>query len=202
LCNIVLLKQTDGGNAAGSGTYALRGIFSSYTAERQHRNGSGGHIGSPAGLPQEFQAAGVFPPILFEHRREYGKVRAMGLGHCHFLDRVAGNAYRGTCLARLHEQDTGFAGLNIIGRQMHAVSAACQRDIDPRVDEQFGLRSAGQRRNSAVRKLLQFADAEVFFAELNIVDAGRRALCDFFQQPQLLLSAGPGKLCAICDVAE
>jgi len=33
LCNIVLLKEPDGGNAAGSGTYALRGIFQSYTAE-------------------------------------------------------------------------------------------------------------------------------------------------------------------------
>ena len=66
-----------------------------------------------------------------------------------------------------------------MGWQMHAVSAAGQRNICPRVDEQPCARAA-ERLHGLQRQLFQRAQLQVFFAELDHLHSRGRTLSNFF----------------------
>src|SRR5258708_28560108 len=100
---------------------------------------------------------------------------------------------RGDCSSPA-EHRASFAGGNIMGRQMHAMCPASERYVYARIDQQARLRSLRKGACNALTNSFQVPAAEVFFAQLNVIDSGSRALRNFFQQARFLSYAITGKL--------
>src|SRR5262249_18751214 len=110
-----------------------------------------------------------------------------------------GNQRRGDVSAI--EDSPDLAGLEVVAGQVHAVRAAGQSDVCPRVDEQPGF-CTFYSRSSLMHQLLQPTGAQVLFPQLDVIHPGRRTFGDLGQQQALLLSGLSRKLPAIGDVIE
>src|SRR6185312_6125763 len=118
------------------------------------------------------------------------------------MRRVSGYPDYGIAFSCASENRAGFAGGKRIGGQMDAVGIAGQGDVNPRVDEQPGGRTAGNRLHGSGGELLKGARGEIFFTQLNVVDAGVSTLADLFKQFLLLVSRTSAKLFTVRDVVE
>jgi len=198
---VVFLKQPDSGNSRGSRLQALPGVFQGDSAQGENGHRRRGGDRSKANLPQLLQACRVLRADLFEHRGKHRKVGSMGLCVGNIGGRMDGygNQRRGDLSAI--EDGADLASLEVIAGQVHAVRAAGQSDVCPRVDEQPGLGSS-QRSFCLLRQLFQRARAQLLFAQLDVIHPGRRTFGDLLEQPALLLSCLSRKLPPIGDVVE
>ena len=80
-----------------------------------------------------------------------------------------------------------FLGRDIFGAQVDAVGSDGQGDVSAGVDEEGGSQLAvlssqlGDNAHRLRRQGFQVARGEIFFPELDVVDAGAGGLGDFFQ---------------------
>ena len=138
----------------------------------------------------------------------------MGSGHLrlmNFFRLMAGEADRygsGTRAAKLRGDAPNFHQGRITGGKVDTIGSDSQGYVEAGIDEQA---SAVSRRSQCRRAQdshgfqgddPKFACAQVFFAELDVVDRGLAGFGDFLQQVLAAVQFVPGKLRAIGDVAE
>jgi len=86
---------------------------------------------------------------------------------------------------------------------MHAIRAAGDRHIRPRIDEQLGSRRVlSHCANRIPRQRLQFTAIQVFFPQLNEIHSTASSFHNLMQQSALPGDLAPGKLPAVGDVVE
>src|SRR5260370_14927725 len=155
-----------------------------------------------ADAKQKAQAFAAWLPGFFKNWSADGKIRAIRLCLSNFLRRVTCNADDGRNSARPAEDYASITDGNVMGREVYAASSASKRNIYARVDQKTGPRAFRNGAYCAPGKSFQVPSAEVFFAQLNVVDTGGGTLRDLFQQARFLVRAVTRKLRAVGDVAE
>ncbi len=202
----MLLKQSNGGKAGGTGTPAALRVVQSDSAQSEHRNWRSTSL-AQAG---DFLGRSASRTSFFEDRREESQICTLRRGLRNLLRRVASDgdqcAFAMNC--RLTEDRSNLRRGCIVGRQMNAIGARRQSNVGAGVHKQRGSifsacllgvaddahRFAGQR--------LQFAGVQVLFSKLNVIDSGGGGIRDFAEQTSASRSLIPRKPAAIRDVVK
>jgi hypothetical protein len=170
----ILLKQADPGDAGRSRVQARCGVLHRDAAESEDGNFR------PAGFPQGAMPAGCVPTASFsEHRSENGEVgspqprresprRQCGRKRPPESGQWSLAGGRSSPRAHLHEA-------HVVGAQMDAVGSAAsamsvRELIRRRVASRFEFSRSAADRFSC--QPFQFPRAQIFFAKLDVVDAG------------------------------
>jgi hypothetical protein len=207
----ILLKQADGGDPGCSGGKARRCVLQVDAAQSEHRDLR------PAGFAQGGEARGLGSRrlSLSEYRSENGKVGGLRFGAEDIGGSVAGGgeeraASYGLRAAseRLRPEASRFVGGNVIGAQVDAVGTDGNRNVGAGIDYETSAQFPvpGSQFLNDMRglsgELFEFERAQVFFAELDVVDAGMRGLGDFGEQGAAAGAFVAVKLASVGDVVE
>lgn len=162
---IRLLKKGDRGDTGGARLKAGRSVLGGDSTERKN-----GEADGVAGLAQTIEANNR-ASIGFGKRGEDGSIKGeVGgflLGAKQFRDRVAGDADKKV----LREDGTERAGGNGIAWQVDAMCTTSEGDVGAIVDEDAGGGISGETHDAADEGG-EVAGGQVFFADLDVVDAG------------------------------
>jgi hypothetical protein len=152
---------------------------------------------------------------LSEYRSENGKVGGLRFGAEDIGGSVAGGGEERaasyglrTASERLRPEASRFVGGNVIGAQVDAVGTDGNRNVGAGIDyetsAQFpvpGSQFLNDMRGLSA-ELFEFARAQVFFAELDVVDPGPRGLGDFGEQGAAAGAFVAVKLASVGDVVK
>jgi len=145
------------------------------SSQRQHRNPHRpGRFAQPADTQR--MAVGSLRSGI-KDRPEDGEIGAFVFGGAQVRERVRRDS---DAEARGYRR-APHARRRRVRRQMHPVSAACQRDIHARVDQDARPAPVRQRQN-APHQAAQFARRKILFPNLDQVDAVRNGARDMRQQ--------------------
>jgi len=125
------LKQPNAGHARGSSRDTQRGILHGNSAQCEDWHGWNSRLGSLARLPELFESGWIRGPRLFKYRSEYSEVRTVRFGQRDFAYAVCRYAHHARVLARATPGCAGLTGRYVICREMNAMRAASQRDVEP-----------------------------------------------------------------------
>jgi len=209
--NLILLEQADAGDSGCSRMQAGCGIVYGDTAESKDSDFR------PAGFLQGGEASGRHSggASFSEYRCEYGEVGFSGFDAQDIGGSVAGGGNqevvsRRWLVGRDFQHTAHLMRHDIVCAQMDAVGSCGERDVGAGINEESSpqFRTSSQwsavahGREGVASQHFQFSHAQIFFAELDVVDSGTRGFGDFGEQGPAASAFVATKLASVGDVIE
>ncbi|RZU41223.1 hypothetical protein BDD14_2728 [Edaphobacter modestus] len=199
----LFVEEADSSDAFGSGGEALRSVLFGDAAEGVDGNGVGGE----AGFVQGFEAGGGRDELagdgFSEDRGEEDGIGAVAAGDLNFSEGVAGDGDDGGRKSEARIAAAHVAGeQGRVGGKVDAVSPTLNGGLETAVDEQASGRGlGGNGGEDAVGEIGKISGEEIFFAELDKVDASPRPQGGLLDEGRVSLGLVAGKQGAVGDGA-